>query len=108
MGYGISFSHEAVSGRAVEPMLRYQFVAGEGFYLLPRAAEGGLENSAEAGGYQGECLLAIATGKIDSVAIDNCARAVIRIAIGNLLGGRPLKSRELFQRPGYTSPGMAL
>ena len=108
MGYGISFAHEAAGGRAVEPMLRYQFVADEGFYRLPNPAEGGVANSADAGGYQGEYLLAIAAGKIDSVAIDYCARAVIRIAIGNLLGGRPLKSRELFQRPGYMSSGMTL
>jgi DNA repair protein RecO (recombination protein O) len=104
LGYGISFAHEAASGSAVVPSQRYQFVAAEGFYLLPGSAGPDADRS----GYLGEYLLAIDAGKIDSVAIDRCARAVIRIAIGNLLGGRPLKSRELFQRPGYASSGMTL
>ncbi|MFT7042086.1 MAG: DNA repair protein RecO (recombination protein O) [Candidatus Azotimanducaceae bacterium] len=104
MGYGISFAHEAASDRAVQASRRYQFVAGEGFYLLP----GSTAADAEGGDYPGEYLLAIAAGEIDSTAIDRCARAVIRVAIGNLLGGRPLNSRELFQRPGYTSSGVTL
>jgi DNA repair protein RecO (recombination protein O) len=104
MGYGISFAHEAASGDAVEPSQRYRFVAGEGFHPLP----GATGRDADDGGYLGEYLLAIDAGKIDSVAIDRCARTIIRIAIGNLLGGRPLKSRELFQRPGYTSAGISL
>jgi DNA repair protein RecO (recombination protein O) len=104
MGYGVSFDTEAASGRAVESQIRYQFVAGEGFYPLP-ATDDPVQ---AASGYPGEYLLAINAGQIDSVPIDHCARSVIRIAIGNLLGGRPLKSRELFKRPGYTSPGMSL
>lgn len=104
MGYGVSFAHEAASGNAVQPSRRYRFVAAEGFHLL----SGSDGRDADDSGHLGEYLLAIDAGKIDSVAIDRCARAVVRIAIGNLLGGRPLKSRELFQRPGYTLSGTTL
>lgn len=89
LGYGISFGVDAASGDFVAPDKYYRFVPDEGFRELSSETEAS---------FFGEHLLAIADGDLASDEVEATARKVARIAIGRLLGDRPLKSRELFQQ----------
>ena len=95
MGFGISFTVDAERGAAVEPGRFYEFVADEGFYPLDRP------DAAAADSFPGEHLLAIAAGDFSSLATDQSAKHITRAAFAPLLGGKPLKSRELFRRDGF-------
>ena len=95
LGYGISFTAEAGGGAAVVSGQRYRFVAEEGFYPL------GPGNDSADTGYPGEHLLAIEARQFDSDAVDHSAKYIIRLAFAGLLGGKPLKSRELFKPIAY-------
>ncbi len=89
LGYGISFAFEAVSGDMLDPNQHYRFVADEGFH--PIAAE-------TTASYLGSHLLAIADDEFELPGIEQTARRITRLAIGALLGGRPLQSRELYKQ----------
>ena len=95
LGYGISFTAEAGGGAAVASGQRYRFVAEEGFYRL------GAGNDSSDAGYPGEHLLAIEARQFDSDAVDRSAKYIIRLAFAGLLGGKPLKARELFKPIAY-------
>lgn len=95
MGFGISFTVDAERGAAVEPGRFYEFVADEGFYPVDRQDVTALDS------FPGEHLLAIAAGDFSSLATDQSAKHITRAAFAPLLGGKPLKSRELFRRDGF-------
>jgi DNA repair protein RecO (recombination protein O) len=95
LGFGISFTVDAERGAAVQPDRYYEFVADEGFYPVARLGQD------DTNSFPGEHLLAIAAGDFSSLAIDQSAKHITRLAFARLLGGKPLKSRELFQRDGY-------
>ena len=87
LGYGIDFTCEAATGKAVTPGQSYRYVVREGFYPVP---------SDEGGALSGADLLAIAEGCLDKVE-EAALRRITRLSLHHLLGDKPLKSRDLFR-----------
>lgn len=100
LGYLPDFSVEADSGEAIMPALFYTFDAQSGFHLSH-------ENAAMP--YSGQVILDIAGGELsrnadgsapDSLAgslmLRRAAKQICRQTMRQLLGQKPLKSRELF------------
>ena len=91
LGYGVTFDVDASGGKPVQTGRYYSYVPDQGFHLLPDATHKGAV-------YKGEVLLAIAAGRLDDGEVNNSAKTITRAAFAELLGGKPLKSRELFQQ----------
>lgn len=91
LGYGITFEWEAGSGEPIESEGQYRYVPDEGFHRVAEAAPGDYA-------FSGRQLLSIVQGDFGDPATDACAKRIIRSSFAELLGGRPLMSRELFRR----------
>lgn len=94
LGYGITFDIEAETGQPVRSQALYRYTPDEGFHRL----DNGVAEPSSRQVFRGDVLLAISEGKLTDPEVDRSARQVIRSSIGALLGGRELKSRELFRR----------
>ncbi len=92
LGVGLALERDH-RGQAIDPHRRYDYRLDEG--AVPVAG-------AEAG-YAGATLLALARGRFDAADQRREARRLMRRVIDARLGGRPLRSRELF-RPTRTTP----
>ena len=91
LGYGISFSHDAVTGQPLLPNSYYVFVQEQGFVLVtPSLSPLSL--------FRAEDLLAISARCWTSTSLKT-AKILMRQMLLPLLGGKPLKSRELFLAP---------
>jgi DNA repair protein RecO (recombination protein O) len=93
LGYGINLHTDAVDGSALKADAEYIFQRGEGF---TRTLRPGIE--AENQAYLGAHLQAIANRHFASKAIRLSAKRLIRTALAQHLGGRPLHSRELMRQ----------
>ena len=94
MGCGIDLYTDLNGGAAIEAGANYRYQPGEGFVRLEHsAADGAPENV-----FIGEHLLAIAGDRLEEPAVKHSAKRLLRQAIARQLGGRPLRSRELFQQ----------
>jgi DNA repair protein RecO (recombination protein O) len=86
LGYALLLEREAEADRVLDPAARYDYVIERG----PVAAPGG-----ELGG---STLLKLAGGEALAGDERREARRLLRRVLDHYLGGRPLKSRELFVR----------
>ena len=89
LGYAFAFDRDAGAGVAVAPSGRYLFEPGVGL-CAPRPGAGGTS-------FAGADLLRAAAGDFTGSA-GKAAKGVLRSALGELLGERPLRSRQLFLR----------
>lgn len=87
LGYGPDLHREADSGRVVHPDGHYRYQAEMGLY----AASPGV------GAVRGSTLLGLRNGHLNGVDALNEAKRLMREILHHHLGGRPLKSRELFK-----------
>ncbi len=90
LGYGMILDHDVQSGRPIQPHARY-------CYHIER---GPVEVTAQRGpGPQvaGSTLLALAAGELRDGRSLKEARHLMRMVLKHYLGGRPLRSRELFR-----------
>lgn len=88
-GYGLNLDHDAASGEPLNPATWYEYVVERG----PIAAEAG-QTPVQV--FSGAALLAI--GRAD-FSDENCrasARRLLREVLNHHLGGRPLRSRQVF------------
>lgn len=90
LGYALRLDVEADGGGAVRPEGRYLLEPGQGVRRAPAEWT--------AGTVSGETLLALARGERLTPHGVREARGLLRSLIEPHLGGRPLKSRELFRR----------
>jgi len=88
LGYGLVLDCEAESGRPLEPELTYAVDVAEGV----RPAVPGLPTV-----FPGRVLLEIQAGRFEERAVLNAAKIIMREALARALGGRRLKSRDLFR-----------
>jgi DNA repair protein RecO (recombination protein O) len=89
LGYGLVLDHEADTGLPVAPQRRYRYLLERGVVAAESDEPGGIPVS-------GASLLALARGELrDRVGLKE-AKELTRAALALYLGGRPLKSRELF------------
>lgn len=87
MGQTVSNTHQADTHEPLRPGCFYQYYPEHGW--LP-AREG------QRGACDGDDILAVAADVLDTPARRRLAKALYRMALEPLLGGRPLKSRDLF------------
>ncbi len=104
MGYGLNFT-ETSMGVVIEPDMRYEFRAGDGFSPVVEIWRNQQsEEHTKAAEYddvvsfRGETLLAIHERDFAESEALRCAKVILRTTFNYLLGGKPLKSRELFVR----------
>ncbi|WP_413285194.1 DNA repair protein RecO [Vibrio sp. MA40-2] len=87
LGYGVDFMHCAGSGEPVDPDMTYRFREQKGFIASVRN-----DNLT----FYGNELIAIAERRFLTREQLKAAKRFTRIALKPYLGGKPLKSRELF------------
>jgi len=89
LGYGLDFVRDAGTGEPVDPEAHYWFDPRSGFVRAPSAATST---------YSGRALLDIAAADYASRAARVAAKRIARLALGTLLGPKPLASRKLLLR----------
>lgn len=89
LGYGFDLTHEYQQGKAVEPQVHYTFIIEHGLQHCPIP-----QNSPNY--FCGETLLKVSRFDWDKSSLQ-CAKYLTRLTLSPLLGGKPLKSRELFR-----------
>lgn len=87
IGYGLELEYEIVGGSAIRPDRCYTYLPEQG----PQEAPAGTET------IQGSTLLALRDGRLSGADEIGEAKRLMRRVINHYLGGRPLKSRELFK-----------
>ncbi|ASI89839.1 DNA repair protein RecO [Vibrio mediterranei] len=87
MGYGVDFLHCAGTGEPIDPTMTYRYREQKGFIASVRK-----DNLT----FLGEELIAISERRFNSKTQLQAAKRFTRIALKPYLGGKPLKSRELF------------
>ncbi len=88
-GYGLILEHDAGDGAPLEPAVRYEYVVERG--PLPAAAA-----APASAVFSGAELLAIGAGCFDDPACLAAARRLLRAVLDHHLGGRPLRTRQVF------------
>lgn len=89
LGYGFDLSTDVDSGEAIMATQQYRFYPDRGFVLLD------FGSAAAATVFSGADILAIASGEFTEQA-RRAAKLLCRQALQPHLGGKPLRSRELF------------
>ena len=87
MGYGVDFLHCSGTGEPVDPDMTYRFREQKGFLASIR-----MDNLT----FYGNELIAISERRFETKEQLKAAKRFTRIALKPYLGGKPLKSRELF------------
>jgi DNA repair protein RecO (recombination protein O) len=93
LGYGLALDRDGHAGLRIDPDVDYVYVAGTG--LVPRDTVGGDDARHR---LPGRHLLAIAAEDYTGADVRQCAKELLRTALADHLGGRPLRSRELFRK----------
>lgn len=88
-GYGVDFLHCAGSGEPVDDTMTYRYREEKGFIASPV-----IDNNT----FTGHHLKALASREFPDVDTLRAAKRFTRIALKPYLGGKPLKSRELFRQ----------
>lgn len=88
LGYAISFSNDAI-GQAILAEQHYWYYPDQGFICAP---------TYEPDTWSGRVLLAVASESYSQSAVRQAAKLILRTALAQHLGAKPLKSRELWQR----------
>jgi DNA repair protein RecO (recombination protein O) len=91
-GYGLMIDTDIVSGQPVLPGQWYWFEPSTGFSLWQPSEQD--KNSPYL--FRGEALLAISHGDYQDLDTARAAKRLMRLAIHEHLGDKPLRSRELF------------
>lgn len=89
LGYGLVFDTDLSTGKSIQSDKDYVFAADEGF------TEMGVRDESKVV-YSGEKLLKISARDFSEMEILNLLKKLLRQAISFRLGGRNLKSRDLF------------
>jgi DNA repair protein RecO (recombination protein O) len=90
LGYGICLEYEAVTGEAVRPDSRYRYELETG--LIRQGVRDQQDDTV-----QGTTLMALASDDMRDMDSRREARHLMRRILSHYLGGKPLKSRELFR-----------
>ncbi len=96
LGYGVPFSWDAGDGSPVEIEATYRFVPETGFFRVAEQMPGDHL-------YSGADLMSITNEDFEHPGVDAQAKRIIRASLAVLLGGKPVKSRELFRPAQGTS-----
>ncbi|KXI27384.1 DNA repair protein RecO [Paraglaciecola hydrolytica] len=89
LGYGIDFSQDAEFSQNIEPEAYYGFVYEHGWLRQKVPSQSRFC-------FKGETLLLVAQLEWTAASL-HCAKQIARLCLAQLLGTKPLKSRELFK-----------
>ncbi len=89
LGFGIDCSYTFGGNEAIEAGQFYRYIPEEGFVLSHKSYSGQALIS-------GEDIVGIGQMNLTNPKILKAAKKLARVALAPLLGGKPLKSRELF------------
>ncbi|ENZ2644363.1 DNA repair protein RecO, partial [Salmonella enterica] len=89
LGYGVNFTHCAGSGERVDDTMTYRYREEKGFF-----ASVVIDNNT----FTGRHLKALEAREFPDVDTLRAAKRFTRMALKPYLGGKPLKSRELFRQ----------
>lgn len=90
LGYGLSLTHEIISGNALSPAQTY-------YYDIERGPVAANHAPAEAQPrVSGRCLLALAAGEFGDAELWPEMKLLMRFVLTHHMNGRPVKSRELY------------
>jgi DNA repair protein RecO (recombination protein O) len=92
LGYGFDLTHEYEKGHPVEPDALYCFVIEQGIKRVYQKTPG-------AHHFLGQALLQANDYQWNKASL-HCAKGITRMALGYLLGPKPITSRELFKPVG--------
>lgn len=95
LGYGLALGHTADTGETVSPEAWYWFDPLVG---VSSSTPGVSATTPQQNRFRGRELLAVEAGDYGDAEKAKAAKRLLRLAIHNLLGGRSLRSRELFIR----------
>lgn len=99
LGYGVEFSHCADSGSPVDAANYYRLDPQRGFILNEQSQRDRLDAGNQNKNLQaipGSSLLSIAEQNYKDTAVLHHAKLICRELFRPMLGGKPLRSRELF------------
>jgi DNA repair protein RecO (recombination protein O) len=88
-GYGLNLDHESQTGEPLDPGARYRYVIDQGPVVAEALSDGEMV-------FVGADLIAIGRGELDGAARLLSARRLLRAALDHHLGGKPLRTREVF------------
>ncbi len=95
LGYGVPLDVDAGSGESIDANSDYVYTAANGFTVLPPGVPAPGPGNADHR-FRGEAILAIGRRNFTEAGVRSAAKRLCRLALEPLLGGKPLKSRELF------------
>ncbi len=87
LGYGLNLTHEADTGRPLDPNGRYAYRPEHGALRLIDPGAGT--------GFRGRSLLELEAGRLDDAEVLADARTLLRTVIDRYLDGRPLRVRKV-------------
>ena len=110
LGFELDFMRDAITGKPISADAEYQFHTEYGFYRADlNDADADNEHSAINADsalasnahllIAGSAILAIQNHDYHDKKVRQVAKKIMRLALAPHLGGRPLKSRELYRRP---------
>lgn len=97
LGYALELTKEAKSGKPIHPEQFYYFVPDHG--MLPYEKNSDEKNPETWNIFSGKNLLAIHANQFDEKNLRDGKR-LLRMALHRLLGGKTIRSRELFLQKG--------
>lgn len=97
LGYGFALDHD-VHGQPIAASGQYRLLADEGLVRVAGGVGEDVREGRDATLFQGGHLLALAADGFDDQEVRRSAKRLTRLALASHLGGRPLRSRELFRR----------
>lgn len=99
LGYGIPFDVDTETGEPIQPQMFYAFDAASGFTSVAHNVQAMTDSTRARKSFSGEIVLALGQRRFDDPQVLAAAKQLCRAALQPLLGGKPLKSRELFAAP---------
>jgi len=88
LGYGLPLRRDAQTGEPIDPELHYQYLPERGFLQCHEPTEDVMI-------FPGRSLLALHEEQLEYADALRDAKRLLRIALSQHLGGKPIKSREL-------------
>jgi len=98
LGYGMEFVHDSATGQVLEPAGHYLFSPDGGFHAAPEASD--------PRAYPGWALAQIGREDFSEPRTRLYAKRLMRQALAELLGPRPLHSRGYFRRGPTSADGI--
>lgn len=97
LGYGLQLEYEAENGRKIEDALNYRYIPDWGPVRCHERGSSHGQSSSAGVVVAGRSLRALACDSLDDHDSLRDAKRLMRSLLHHCLGGRPLKSRELYR-----------